>query len=91
MLEFFTYKKVKKHKAEKKAKEDAIEAAKQEAQASSDGPDVGKLGYNKLLSTGRVSKKFKITVEYASGNAVSKLKESGSEVIVTAKKEAAVQ
>ncbi|KAK3182355.1 hypothetical protein K4F52_006358 [Lecanicillium sp. MT-2017a] len=46
MLEFFAYKKIKKHKAEKKTKEEAVESAKQEAQASSDGPDVAKLGYN---------------------------------------------
>lgn len=53
--------------------------------------DLGKLGYNKLLSTGKVSKKFRITVEHASENAITKLKESGSEIIVTAKKEAAVK
>lgn len=42
--------------------------------------DLEKLGYNKLLSKGRVSLKLKIKTPYASGNAVQKVKEAGGEV-----------
>jgi len=41
-----------------------------------------KIGYNKLLSKGKVTKKFKITVPYASNGAVEKIKGAGGEVIV---------
>jgi len=51
--------------------------------------DLNKLGYNKLLSNGKLTKKFKITVDFASEGAVEKLKEAGSEVIV--KEKAAAQ
>ncbi len=40
------------------------------------------LGYNKLLSTGKVTKKFKITVERATEKAVEKIKSAGGEVTV---------
>jgi large subunit ribosomal protein L15 len=42
--------------------------------------DMEKLGFNKLLSEGRVSSKFKINVPYASKKAVEKIKDSGGEV-----------
>ncbi|HVL87685.1 MAG TPA: uL15 family ribosomal protein [Candidatus Thermoplasmatota archaeon] len=42
------------------------------------------VGYNKLLSTGTPRRKWRITVERASGNAVTRVKESGGEVTVTA-------
>ena len=43
--------------------------------------DLPKLGYNKLLSTGKVSKKYKITVPRASRTVVEKIKAVGGEVI----------
>jgi large subunit ribosomal protein L15 len=46
--------------------------------------DLGKLGYTKLLSAGKVSKKLKITVQCASKKAVEKVKAAGGEVAVTA-------
>lgn len=48
--------------------------------------ELEKLGFNKLLGDGRVSMKLKITVPYASKNAVEKVKEAGGEVIGTGKK-----
>lgn len=47
--------------------------------------DLGKLGYNKILSTGKVTKKMKILVKYASAGAAEKLKEAGCELVVEAK------
>ncbi|MBW2979977.1 uL15 family ribosomal protein [Candidatus Woesearchaeota archaeon] len=44
--------------------------------------DLEKIGYNKLLSKGKATKKFKITVPYASNGAVEKVKGAGGEVIV---------
>ena len=44
--------------------------------------DLAKLGYNKLLGSGKVTKKLKIKVEYASENAILSVKEAGGEVIV---------
>ena len=44
--------------------------------------DLGKLGYNKLLSNGRVSNKYKIIVQNASKKAIEKIKNSGGEVIL---------
>jgi len=43
--------------------------------------DISKLGCNKLLASGKVTRKFKITVKYASNNALKKIKEKGGEVI----------
>jgi large subunit ribosomal protein L15 len=43
--------------------------------------DLSSLGYNKLLGTGAVEYKMKITVDMASVNAVGKVKEKGGEVI----------
>jgi len=42
--------------------------------------DMGKLGFNKLLSQGKVSNKFRIKVAYASKKAVEKIKNSGGEI-----------
>lgn len=42
--------------------------------------DMGKLGFNKLLSQGKVLNKFKIKVNYASKKAVEKIKNSGGDV-----------
>jgi large subunit ribosomal protein L15 len=43
--------------------------------------DLKKIGFNKLLSSGKVTKKFRITVPYASKRAVEKIKKRGGEVI----------
>ena len=44
--------------------------------------DLGKLGYTKLLSAGKVTQKFKITVASASKGAIEKIKAAGGEVTV---------
>jgi len=44
------------------------------------------LGYNKLLSTGKVTKKFMIKTDFATETAVEKIKEAGGNVEVKAKK-----
>ncbi len=44
--------------------------------------DLEKLGFNKLLGSGKVTKKLKIKVNYASEKAVQSIKEAGGEVIV---------
>ena len=49
--------------------------------------DLNKAGYNKLLATGRSTKKLNITVDYASQSAVEKVKGAGGNVSL--KKEAA--
>ncbi len=43
--------------------------------------DLEKMGYNKLLGTGKVQHKFKITVLSASAKAVEKVAEQGGQVI----------
>lgn len=43
--------------------------------------DLGKMGFNKLLSQGKVTRKFKIIADYASAGAVEKIKNAGGEVI----------
>jgi len=47
--------------------------------------DSSKLKFNKLLATGKVSAKFKITVDYASKSAIEKIKQAGGEVILNKK------
>jgi len=47
--------------------------------------DIEKLGCNKLLGSGKVTKKFKITAKYASQNVIDKVKEAGGEVIAKSK------
>ncbi|MBN2111515.1 uL15 family ribosomal protein [Candidatus Woesearchaeota archaeon] len=43
--------------------------------------DLEKIGYNKLLSNGKISKKIKISVPYASAKAVEKIKSAGGEIV----------
>jgi large subunit ribosomal protein L15 len=50
--------------------------------------DLAKIGYNKLLSNGRISKKLKISVPYASAKAVEKVKSAGGEIVGLAKEPA---
>jgi len=47
--------------------------------------DLGKLGYNKLLGSGRISKPVKVIVKYATKRAVERVKEAGGEVVITGK------
>lgn len=55
-------------------------------QASQEGGvvvvDLGKLGYNKLIGTGRISRKAKITVKKSSAGASEKIKAAGGELII---------
>ncbi len=44
--------------------------------------DLNKLGYNKILSNGKITKKLKIIAKFASAGAAEKLKESGCELVV---------
>jgi len=44
--------------------------------------DLDKLGFNKLLSRGKVTNKYKIKVPYASKKAIEKVKSNGGEVIL---------
>ena len=48
--------------------------------------DLSKLGFDKLLSNGRVSNKYKIKVQNASKKAIEKIKSSGGEVILLEQK-----
>tara|TARA_Y100000310_G_scaffold345183_1_gene462437 strand:+ start:768 stop:1286 length:519 start_codon:yes stop_codon:yes gene_type:complete len=43
--------------------------------------DLIKLGYNKILSQGKINSKLKIKVDYASNKALEKVKSSGGEII----------
>ena len=43
--------------------------------------DLNSLGYNKLLGSGTLDKKLKITVEKASNSAVEKIRNAGGEII----------
>lgn len=45
--------------------------------------ELDKLGFNKLLSRGNVTNKYKITVPYASKKAIEKIKNNGGEVILS--------
>ncbi len=45
--------------------------------------DLGQLGYDKLLGSGKVEDRLKVVVPYASKKAVEKVKAAGGEVIVT--------
>jgi large subunit ribosomal protein L15 len=44
--------------------------------------DLKKLGFNKLLSKGKVTNKYKIKVPYASKKAIEKIKSNGGEVVL---------
>ena len=48
--------------------------------------DLNALGYNKLLSTGKVTKKLMITVDFATEKAVEKVSQAGGSVNLTGKK-----
>jgi large subunit ribosomal protein L15 len=48
--------------------------------------ELEKIGYNKLLSNGRLSQKLKITTPYASPKAVEKIKAAGGDVVGLAEK-----
>ena len=48
--------------------------------------DLKKLGFNKLLSTGKITKKFDIKCEYASKKAIDKIKKSGGDIVLEEKK-----
>ena len=43
--------------------------------------DAKKLGFNKILGSGRITKKFKVNADYISKRAVEKIKKAGGEVI----------
>ena len=47
--------------------------------------DAVKLGYNKVLGTGKVKNKFKITTPSCSKGAEEKVKAAGGEIIITKK------
>ncbi len=47
--------------------------------------DLGEMGFNKLLGSGKLAKKFVITVESASKKAIEKVEAAGGEVILPAK------
>jgi large subunit ribosomal protein L15 len=44
--------------------------------------DLNELGYNKLLSTGKLTKKIRITVAKAAARAEEKIKAAGGELVV---------
>jgi len=43
--------------------------------------DLGAMGINKLLGKGKVTKKLRVKVKYASSNAVEKIEDVGGEII----------
>jgi large subunit ribosomal protein L15 len=49
--------------------------------------DLGELGIGKLLGTGKISIKAKVTVDSASKKAIEAIKEAGGEVLTAAKNE----
>ncbi|HLD04170.1 MAG TPA: uL15m family ribosomal protein [Candidatus Nanoarchaeia archaeon] len=59
------------------------------AKKSGEGYEINltEAGYNKLLASGKVNCKLKVTVDYASESAVTKVKGKGGEVIVLKVKE----
>jgi len=46
--------------------------------------DLTKIGYTKLLSTGRITKKLQITVEQSSPEAIKKIESAGGKVVISA-------
>ena len=46
--------------------------------------DLQKLGYDKLLSTGKLTKKIKLTIAKAAAGAAEKVKAAGGELVVKA-------
>jgi len=51
--------------------------------------DLKKLSFNKLLSTGKITKKFNIKCEYASKKAIEKIKKAGGNITLKEEKPAA--
>jgi len=49
--------------------------------------DLNKLGFEKLLGSGKVTQKFKISVKSASKKAIEKIKKAGGEIIKPEKRE----
>ena len=49
--------------------------------------DLGKLGYDKLIGSGSITKKVDIAVEKATDGAMESVKEAGGSVEITAKTE----
>ncbi|MBD3361934.1 50S ribosomal protein L15 [Candidatus Woesearchaeota archaeon] len=47
--------------------------------------DLPKIGFNKLLGAGKVTKKLRINVDFASKSAVDKIKSAGGEVVLPQK------
>ena len=70
-----------------KEKMNAINISEVEERFAKEGEviDLAKLGYNKLLGGGKVSKKLKISVKYASKKVVEAVKKSGGEVVLLKK------
>jgi len=48
--------------------------------------DLKNLGFNKILSTGKITKKFNIKCDYASEKAVDKIKNAGGSIVLKEKK-----
>lgn len=51
-------------------------------EASNNEVDLGKLGYTKLLSTGKLTRKIKIMIPKAAAGAAEKIKSAGGELVV---------
>ena len=66
--------------------EGKLDAFEKEGKVSKAGDvysiDLEKVGYNKLLGSGKATKKMKITVPYASKGSIEKIKGAGGEVTV---------
>ena len=72
--------------------EEKVEAWLNDKQISKEGSayviDLEKIGSNKLLGNGQVKNKLKISVKYASNNAIEKVKKAGGEVSLKSGKKA---
>jgi len=66
--------------------ENLVKKGLMKEQAGSFTVNLADLGYNKLLSTGKATKKFMITVEMATEKAIAKIKEAGGDVKVLVQK-----
>lgn len=61
-----------------------LEAKKAKQEAGMVVIDLEKLGYDKLLGTGKVTKKIKLTIAKAAAGAAEKVKAAGGELVVKA-------
>ncbi len=68
--------------------EKMVKAGTAVKEGSSVSVDLGKLGYTKLLGTGKTTQKLKLTVASCSSGAVERIKAAGGEVITPAEKSA---